>query len=66
MEAIYLTSLPSFQLRPRFRGGSKKCLRTSTTSTGKPEPLKHGFAGFWSRRISGEHWLIYRFEADLV
>ena len=27
---------------------------------------KHDFAGFWSRRISGEHRLIYRFEADLV
>lgn len=27
---------------------------------GKPEPLKHGFSGYWSRRITDEHWLIYR------
>lgn len=31
-----------------------------------PEPLKHYFAGFRSRRISGKYRLIYRFEADLV
>jgi len=27
---------------------------------GKPEPLKHQLAGFWSRRITDEHRLIYR------
>ncbi|MDO1511133.1 Txe/YoeB family addiction module toxin [Maribacter confluentis] len=27
---------------------------------GKPEPLKHGLKGYWSRRISGEHRLVYR------
>ena len=27
---------------------------------GKPEPLKHGLQGWWSRRISGEHRLVYR------
>ena len=27
---------------------------------GKPEPLKFGLKGFWSRRISGEHRLVYR------
>lgn len=27
---------------------------------GKPEPLKHGLKGWWSRRISGEHRLVYR------
>jgi toxin YoeB len=25
---------------------------------GKPEPLKHGFQGYWSRRINDEHRLI--------
>jgi toxin YoeB len=28
--------------------------------TGKPEPLKRNLAGWWSRRISGEHRLVYR------
>ncbi|TAG09430.1 MAG: Txe/YoeB family addiction module toxin [Verrucomicrobia bacterium] len=27
---------------------------------GKPEPLKHAFSGYWSRRITDEHRLIYR------
>ena len=27
---------------------------------GKPEPLKANLAGWWSRRITGEHRLVYR------
>jgi toxin YoeB len=27
---------------------------------GKPEPLKHDLAGWWSRRITREHRLVYR------
>lgn len=27
---------------------------------GKPEPLKHELSGFWSRRITGEHRLVYQ------
>lgn len=27
---------------------------------GKPEPLKHALQGFWSRRITHEHRLVYR------
>ena len=27
---------------------------------GKPEPLKHNYRGFWSRRINEEHRLIYQ------
>jgi len=26
---------------------------------GKPEPLKHEWAGYWSRRINEEHRLVY-------
>ena len=28
---------------------------------GKPEPLKGDFKGFWSRRITEEHRLIYKY-----
>ena len=31
---------------------------------GKPEPLKHAFAGFWSRRINDEHCMVYRVTGD--
>ena len=27
---------------------------------GKPEPLKHNMSGWWSRRITREHRLVYR------
>ncbi len=29
---------------------------------GKPEPLKHNLSGFWSRRITAEHRLVYGIE----
>lgn len=31
---------------------------------GKPEPLKHDLSGFWSRRITDEHRLVYAVEGD--
>lgn len=30
--------------------------------TGKPEPLKFTLQGYWSRRITGEHRLVYKVE----
>jgi toxin YoeB len=34
--------------------------RTPFTGIGKPEPLRNELSGFWSRRITGEHRLVYR------
>lgn len=34
--------------------------RSPYSGIGKPEPLKYNWRGFWSRRISGEHRLVYR------
>jgi toxin YoeB len=31
---------------------------------GKPEPLKHALAGYWSRRITDEHRMVYRIDGD--
>ena len=33
---------------------------------GKPERLKHDYAGCWSRRIDREHRLVYRMEAQSI
>ena len=30
----------------------------------KPEPLRHALAGAWSRRIDGEHRLVYLIDGD--
>jgi toxin YoeB len=38
--------------------------RDPSSGIGKPEPLKHAFAGYWSRRIDDEHRIIYRIEGD--
>lgn len=34
--------------------------RSPYEGVGKPEPLKHALSGFWSRRISPEHRMVYR------
>ncbi len=34
--------------------------RNGNEGIGKPEPLKHGFRGYWLRRITDEHRLIYK------
>lgn len=38
----------------------KEVQRDPFKGIGKPEPLKHEFAGCWSRRIDQEHRLIYQ------
>ena len=38
----------------------KECLRDPFRGTGKPEPLSGNLSGWWSRRITGEHRLVYR------
>jgi toxin YoeB len=36
------------------------CRRSPFQGIGKPEPLKNELRGWWSRRIDGEHRLVYR------
>lgn len=38
----------------------KEIVRTPYSGIGKPEPLKHAFRGYWSRRIDSEHRLVYK------
>ena len=40
--------------------------REPFSGRGKPEPLKHALSGFWSRRITDEHRMVYRIEGDAV
>ena len=39
----------------------EECRRTPFEGTGRPEPLRGNWSGFWSRRIDEQHRLIYRF-----
>ncbi len=34
--------------------------RTPYAGLGKPEPLKHALQGYWSRRITSEHRIVYK------
>ncbi len=38
--------------------------RNGNAGLGKPEALKHGFSGYWFRRITDEHRLIYKIQGD--
>lgn len=38
----------------------EECRRDPFKGTGKPEPLGGNLSGWWSRRISHEHRLVYR------
>lgn len=40
--------------------------REPYTGVGKPEPLKHALSGFWSRRITEEHRMVYKVEGDAL
>ena len=40
--------------------------RNGNEGIGKPEPLKRGFHGYWSRRITDEHRLIYRISENEI
>lgn len=42
----------------------KEVQREPFEGIGKPEPLKHALAGYWSRRITDEHRMVYRIEDD--
>lgn len=44
----------------------KEIKRTSFEGMGKPEPLKHALAGYWSRRINEEHRLVYRLRENEI
>jgi toxin YoeB len=41
-------------------------MRNGNEGIGKPEPLKHGFQGYWSRRINDEHRLVYKIVDDEI
>lgn len=38
----------------------KECLRTPFEGKGKPELRRSNYSGFWSRRITDEHRLVYK------
>lgn len=46
----------------KIRALLKDIRRSPFQGIGKPEPLKYDLKGYWSRRITGEHLLVYKIE----
>lgn len=44
----------------------RDCIRDPFNGIGKPEPLKHKYKGYWSRRIDDEHRLVYTVTNDAI
>jgi len=42
----------------------KEIQREPFKGIGEPEPLKYNWSGFWSRRITIEHRLVYKVQDD--
>lgn len=40
--------------------------RNKYEGKGKPEPLRHTLSGYWSRRITNEHRIVYKIEENKV
>ncbi|KAB7774454.1 Txe/YoeB family addiction module toxin [Xanthomonas sp. LMG 12462] len=44
----------------------KAIQRDPSQGIGKPEPLRHALAGYWSRRINDEHRIVYKVEHSVL
>jgi toxin YoeB len=52
------------KLLARINALIKESTRTRFSGTGKPEALKHALAGYWSRRITAEHRMVYKVDGN--
>lgn len=50
----------------KIRDLLKEIKRNPYRGTGKPEALKHEFSGYWSRRITAGHRLVYKVSGDEI
>jgi toxin YoeB len=44
----------------------RETAREPFAGIGKPEPLRHAFQGFWSRRITDEHRMVSKIEGNAL
>lgn len=54
------------RVQKRINALLKDITRNGNHGIGKPEPLKYDFAGYWSRRITDEHRLVYKIDGDEI
>jgi len=44
----------------------KDIQRSPYEGIGKPEPLRHDLSGYWSRRITDEHRIVYKHQNNTI
>ena len=54
------------QILARIHELIKDIKRNPSTGIGKPEPLRHALRGYWSRRITSEHRIVYKKTVDQI
>jgi toxin YoeB len=54
------------QILTRIHELIKDIKRNPYAGIGKPEPLKHALQGYWSRRITSEHRIVYKMIAGQI
>lgn len=54
------------QLLKRINALIKDIAQHPHQGIGNPEPLKHNWSGYWSRRIDREHRLVYTTEGETI
>jgi toxin YoeB len=54
------------QILKRINYLIREIIRDPYSGCGKPEPLRHGLTGYWSRRINDEHRIVYRPTEDAI
>ncbi|MET0330467.1 MAG: Txe/YoeB family addiction module toxin [Dyella sp.] len=54
------------KLLKRINDLIKAIQRDPFQGIGKPEPLRHALAGYWSRRINDEHRIVYKAGDDIL
>lgn len=54
------------QILKRINSLIKDIKRQPFIGIGEPEPLKHNWSGYWSRRINREHRIVYKVTDDCL
>lgn len=62
---LYWQATDKKQLK-RINALIQDTLRHPYNGLGDPEPLKHQWTGYWSRRIDREHRLVYRMQEGIL
>lgn len=74
---IKLSEQAEIDLKAHAKAGNKRQLKKiytifqelqehPRTGTGKPEQLKHGFSGYWSRRVDEKNRIIYQINNKII